>query len=440
MEESSYRQAYGDLKRHQRLLAGASEKERNRMLQAVALKLETSQGEIRASNEQDIESAHADRVAEPLIRRLVLDEHKLAAVCAGVRQVARLPDPIGAVRERRLLDDNLLLERVSVPIGVIGMIFESRPDALIQIISLALKSGNAIVLKGGHEALNTNRTLVELVRRALEPFEAGSGWIVHLEQREDVKTLLELDTVVDLLIPRGSNAFVRYVMDHTRIPVLGHADGICAMYIDEFAEPDLAVNVALDSKCQYPAACNAVETVLVHRGVAETFLPRFEQALKPYGVTIHGDPATAEIIACVPASEDAWSTEYLDYELAVKIVASMDEAIEHIGRCGSGHTDAIVTEDEARARTFLAAVDSADVFWNASTRFADGFRFGLGAEVGISTGKIHARGPVGLDGLVTDKWILKGSGQVVAAYESGQALFKHRTLPPGGSSILSGDA
>jgi len=426
---------FGRLKQSQRALETTSTQERNSMLYAIAEALKESKEIIQKANQQDIESAIKDKIGESLVKRLVLDEKKLDGSCEGIREVASLDDPIGIVKERRLLDDNLLLERIGVPIGVIGMIFESRPDALIQIISLALKSGNAIVLKGGREALNTNRTLVEIIKKALEPFSAKGSWIVHLESREEVKTLLEMDDVIDLLIPRGSNEFVRYVMDNTKIPVLGHADGLCALYVDNKADLDLALKVALDSKCQYPAVCNAIETLLVHKDVAKEFLPRYKKVLEPYNVIIHGDETTQSIINCVAATEEDWKSEYLDYELAIKVVDSMDEAIAHIATYGSGHTDCIITEDESKGKRFLREVDSADLFWNCSTRFADGFRFGLGAEVGISTQKIHARGPVGLNGLITDKWILKGNGQIVDSYESGKSKYKHQDLPLGGKSI-----
>ncbi len=438
MKEREILDQYSALKRNQRILSTTATSQRNAMLLAIASKLETSFDKIKVANDNDIKEAKKEKIADALIKRLVLDQQKLAGVCQGIKDVAKLADPIGAVKERRLLDDNLLLERIAVPIGVIGMIFESRPDALVQILSLALKSGNAIILKGGREALNTNRLLVELIKEALSSFEAGSDWIVHLEKREDVKTLLELDSIVDLLIPRGSNEFVRYVMINTKIPVLGHADGLCAMYIDKDADLDLAVKVATDAKCQYPAVCNAVETLLVDNSIAQQFLPKYELALRPYNVKINGDERTQKYIECNLATEEDYRSEYLDYEIAIKVVDSLEEAIEHIAYYGSGHTDAIITKNESRARRFLLEVDSADVFWNCSTRFADGFRFGLGAEVGISTQKIHARGPVGLDGLVTDKWVLKGDGQIVDSYERGTSHYKHETLPLTGESILGG--
>lgn len=436
VEDRTIMDQFSQVKRYQRILGTATEAERNTMLLAIADALEREWQRIEEANAVDLAAAERERLALPLQKRLVLDRKKLAGVCAGVRQVATLVDPIGHVKERRLLDDKLVLERVTVPIGVIGMIFESRPDALVQIVSLCLKSGNAIVLKGGREALHTNRCLIGIINEALVPFSPGSGWIVHLESREDVHTLLGLDSVVDLLIPRGSNEFVRYVMDHTNIPVLGHADGICAIYVDESVSLDLAVKVAVDSKCQYPAVCNAVETILVHRGQAGRFIPAFKEAVGPYQVKIHGDERVRQYIDCVPATPVDWDTEYLGYEVAIKVVDSVDEAIEHIAAHGSGHTDCIVTDHEATAKRFLREVDSADVFWNCSTRFADGFRYGLGAEVGISTQKIHARGPVGLDGLVIGKWLLRGDGHTVGSYESGASTFKHEDLPLDGTALF----
>ena len=436
MEKHQMTERLESIRAHQRVLGTLSAAERNAMLLAIADAIEGASDRISEANTRDLDAADREQLSEPLKKRLVCDERKLKDICGGVRDVASLNDPIGRVRERRELDEELLLERVSVPIGVIGMIFESRPDALVQIISLALKSGNAIVLKGGREALNTNRALVTVIGEALEPFKATSAWIVHLESREDVAMLLSMDQYLDLLIPRGSNEFVRYIMDHTRIPVLGHADGICALYVDEFADMDKAVAIAVDSKCQYPAVCNAVETLLVHRKAASTFLPLFAEAVKPWSVIIHGDDAVQDLIHCIPAASSDWDTEYLGYEIAVKVVGTVQEAIDHITVHGSSHTDVIVTEHAGRARAFLRDVDSADVLWNCSTRFADGNRFGLGAEVGISTQKIHARGPVGLDGLMTDKWLLRGNGHVVAPYVQGK-VFTHRECSTEGRSIFS---
>ncbi|MGI6432282.1 MAG: glutamate-5-semialdehyde dehydrogenase [Sphaerochaetaceae bacterium] len=424
------------LKWHQRALRMASLEERNAMLLAIATALENNSDAIQAANEQDLLEAKKTKLAQPLQKRLSLDADKLASVAVGVRQVAALADPIGTVRQRRLLDEGLVLEKVDVPIGVIGMIFESRPDALIQILSLCLKSGNAIVLKGGSEALRTNAELVATVRKALEPFGPQSGWIVHLQSREDVKELLSLDHIVDLLIPRGSNEFVRYIMENTHIPVLGHADGLCAMYIDKEADVSMAVKVAVDAKTQYPAVCNAIETLLVHSEVASEFLPLFKKELDRFNVVVHGDQRVASLIPCVAATTKDWQTEYLDYEIAIKVVDSAQQAIDHISQYGSGHTDAIITQNKETARQFLQEVDSADVFWNCSTRFADGFRYGLGAEVGISTQKIHARGPVGLEGLVVAKWLLCGHGDIVDSYEKGEKTYLHRDMPNDGISAM----
>jgi glutamate-5-semialdehyde dehydrogenase len=436
MEDRKLADELSQISRFQRALGALSGRERNAMLEAIAHALETQKPRIAKANERDLLAADNEQLPIPLRKRLVCDEDKLDTICTGLRQVASLADPIGRVREKRLLDTGLILERVDVPIGVIGMIFESRPDALVQILSLCLKSGNAIILKGGKEALQTNRELVAIVRETLEQFSVGSGWIIHLEQREDVHKLLEMNEIVDLLIPRGSNEFVRYIMDHTKIPVLGHADGICALYVDQHADIDMAVSVAVDSKCQYPAVCNAIETLLVHKKIAPQFLPKFRSAVEPWSVIIHGDSAVQGFIPCVAAAASDWDTEYLGYEIAIKVVSSPEEAITHIAEHSSGHTECIVTEDVSTARTFLREVDSADVFWNCSTRFADGFRFGLGAEVGISTQKIHARGPVGLDGLVIGKWLLAGKGHIVDTYAKGKE-FIHEELPVNGTSLYS---
>jgi len=434
MGKSPLMKQLSTIKTAQRALSTLSSDEKNAMLHTLADALTQHAKRIYAANKQDLLLAAEKKLAPPLRKRLVFDQVKLADSCKGIRDVAALKDPIGMVRERRLLDEDLLLERINVPIGVIGMIFESRPDALIQILALCLKSGNAIVLKGGSEALHTNRELVAVIREALSGYQVGSSWIVHLENREDVREILKLDTIIDLLIPRGSNEFVRYIMDNTKIPVLGHADGLCALYVDQESNLEMAVTITVDAKCQYPAVCNAVETLLVHSAVASQFLPRLKTAFEPWSVIIHGDKRVAELIDCIEAVEDDWNTEYLDFEMAIKIVDSLDEAIEHIADHGSGHTDGIITSNASTGRKFLREVDSADVFWNCSTRFADGFRYGLGAEVGISTQKIHARGPVGLEGLVTSKWLLAGKGQIVAPYAEGKQ-FKHLDVSLHGKSL-----
>ncbi|HEC03257.1 MAG TPA: glutamate-5-semialdehyde dehydrogenase, partial [Phycisphaerales bacterium] len=323
----------------------------------------------------------------------------------------------------------LELYKVSCPIGVIGVVFESRPDALVQISTLCLKSGNSVLLKGGSEAANTNRVLAEIIAEAGENAGIPSGWIQLLETRQDVAEMLALEEHIDLIIPRGSNEFVRYIMSNTNIPVLGHADGICHVYVDGDADLEMAVNVTVDSKCQYVAVCNAAETLLVDAAIAEKFLPRVKTALEQKGVELRGCERTASIIDVKAATEEDWSTEYLDYILSIKIVDGLDAAIDHINRYGSGHTDSIVTADKSNAGRFMALVDSGNVFWNCSTRFSDGFRYNLGAEVGISTNKIHARGPVGLEGLLIYKWQLSGAGQIVADYSGPNAKkFTHKRI------------
>lgn len=429
------------LKKSATMLSGSSESARNALLCSIREGLSRDWSLITEANSLDITEARESQLSDALIKRLVFDEDKLASVQLGLSQVATLKDPIGEVLERRLLDEGLLLERVSFPIGVIGMIFEARPDALVQIVSLCLKSGNGIILKGGKEAFRTNSALVASIKRSARSSPLGEEWVTLLESHSDVSSMLKMDDAIDLLIPRGSNAFVRYVMDNTHIAVLGHADGICHMYVDESADLQKAVACAVDAKTQYPAACNAIETLLVHKSVAEEFIPLVAAALSGKGVSIHGDEATASLIVCTPFKEGDYLMEYLALELNIRIVQDIEEAMEHIASYGSRHTDAIISEDKSAIRRFMRDVDSADVFANCSTRFADGFRFGLGAEVGISTAKIHARGPVGLSGLMSSKWLLSGSGQTVATYSGPEAkAFLHTELDTEGQSVIAGDA
>ena len=410
-------------------LAAASSAAKNAALERIAANLEARRGAILAANRADLEQAAAGGVAPPLIERLGL-EKKFAGVVEGVRQLRALPDPVGAVQWRRRLDDDFELTRVAVPIGVLGVVFESRPDALVQIAALCLKSGNAAILKGGSEASRTNAALFAAIAAALDADPALAGALHLAATRAEIQSLLALDELVDLIIPRGSNELVRNIKDATRIPVLGHADGICHVYVDAAADLAMAARITLDAKTQYPAVCNAVETLLVHAAVAERFLPAAAAELRAAGVELRGDAAACALIDAAPAEEADWDAEYLDLVLAIKVVESRAAAIEFINAHGSHHTDAIVTGDAAAAGEFLARVDSATVLWNASTRFADGFRFGMGAEVGISTNRIHARGPVGLDGLVTYKYQVRGSGQVVADYESGARRYRFAELPP----------
>ena len=402
---------------------------KNKALTEIAKGLRVRQSEIIAANQQDLIAAEQDNISKALLKRLRFDENKINEVCTGIDSLIKLDDPVGKTISATELDEKLELYKVSCPIGVVGVIFESRPDALVQISTLCLKSGNAVLLKGGSEAAKTNRILADIISEVTERAHLPKGWLGLLETRQDVAEMLTMDKYIDLIVPRGSNEFVRYIMDNTNIPVLGHADGICHVYVDAEADLDMAVNIVVDSKCQYAAVCNAAETLLVNQAIAKQFLPKVKAALEEKGVQLRGCEKTTAIIETVPATEQDWRTEYLDYILSIKVVSSLEEAIEHINKYGSGHTDSIVTADKQTAAKFMDLVDSADVFWNCSTRFSDGFRFGLGAEVGISTNKIHARGPVGLEGLLIYKWKLIGTGQIVADYSGDNAKkFIHKKL------------
>ena len=408
-------------------LAAVGNDVKNKALYAVAGLLNARKAEIITANQADLEKAKAENLAAPLLKRLKFQEDKINEAVEGINSLISLADPVGVTLNALELDDGLELFKVSCPIGVIGIVFESRPDALVQISSLCLKSGNAVMMKGGREAANTNRVLADIINAA--SIEAGipEGWLTLLEARSDVTQMLKLDAEIDLIIPRGSNEFVRYIMDNTNIPVLGHADGICHVYIDSRADIDMAVRIAVDSKCQYVAVCNAAETLLVHKEVAGQSLPKLKIALEEKGVEIRGCEKTLRVIDVKAATEEDWRTEYLDLIISVKVVDSIDDAIAHINTYGSGHTDVIVTKDRVRGVKFMDTVDSADVFLNCSSRFADGFRFGLGAEIGISTSKIHARGPVGLEGMMIYKWRLVGNGHVVSDYAGADAKsFTHR--------------
>lgn len=412
----------------QRKLGSAPGEVRDRILNRLAALLDERREELLAANRKDLEAAADNDLALPLLRRLELTEAKLATLREGVEQLARQEDPIGRVVSRTELDDGLLLRQVKSPIGVLLIIFESRPDAVIQIGSLALRSGNGVVLKGGSEALHSNRALISCLRAAVASEGLGADAVSGVEGREATQALLAHDQLIDLVIPRGSGALVRSIQSSTRIPVLGHADGICHLVLDAAADPVTAKKLALDGKCDYPAACNATETLLVHR----EFLPHLEGvagALAAAGVELRADSeALPHCPGAVAATQDDWGTEYGDLILAVKTVADLDEAVRHIHRYGSAHTESIVTLDDEAGQRFLDEVDSASVFVNVSTRFADGYRYGLGAEVGISTGRIHARGPVGVEGLLTTRWLLEGTGQGAGDYGPGKRAFKHRRL------------
>lgn len=411
-----------------RKLASTDTDTRNQTLLHMADLLALKKEKIFEANRSDLAEAKENGLAAPLYQRLIFDEAKLDQVVRGLVALAGLEDPIGKTTISRELTPGLDLYRVTCPIGVIGVIFESRPDALVQITSLALKSGNAVLLKGGREALRTNAALCGVLRQAAGEMGLDKNFAQLLETREDVRGMLQEDSLIDLIIPRGSKEFVRYIMNNTRIPVLGHADGLCHVYLDVAADPEKAVRVALDSKIQNVSVCNATETLLVHRNVVSTILPEVIRLYRENGVRVLADTALAKQFSCEEASEEDWSTEYLDKIISIRTVDSLDEAIDHINTYGSHHTDCIVTEDPAAASAFTQKVDSAGVYVNVSTRFADGFVYGFGAEVGIATGKIHARGPMGLEGLTTYKYKLIGNGHTLADMKSGKMRYTHKDL------------
>jgi glutamate-5-semialdehyde dehydrogenase len=415
-----------------RCIASASIEQRNQALEEIARALERSAPEILEANAQDVAEAkpafERGELSKALVDRLELSGEKLQAMIEGVRAVIALPDPVGRVLDRVELDSGLELEKVSCPLGLLAVIFEARPDAVTQITSLAIKSANAAILKPGREVERTARVIVDTIRAALRSQSIPEASVTNIQQRAEVRELLKLDDLIDLVIPRGGYDLVRYVQSNTRIPVLGHAEGVCHIYVDAAADFDMALDIIDDAKTDYPAVCNAVETVLVDQAIAARFLPLLAARMKEKGVRLRG---SAEVVSAIPdvepVAEDEWHTEYGDLILALKIVPGVNEAIDHIQRFGSAHTDAIVTNDPNAARTFLQRVDSAGVFHNASTRFADGYRYGFGAEVGISTSRLHARGPVGLEGLTTYKYVLRGQGQVVRDYRGPKARpFLHR--------------
>jgi glutamate-5-semialdehyde dehydrogenase len=417
-------------------LARMGAEEKNRALLTVADQLTARAEQVLAANGKDLEAARtlveSGEMAESAYSRLKVDEPKLRDIITGIRQVAALEDPVGKVTLATELDEGLRLYRVNCPVGVIGVVFESRPDALTQIAALCLKSGNAVLLKGGREAAHSNRALFEIVQSAASSVGVPDSALALLSGREDVSALLKADGFVDLIIPRGSNALVRYVQENTVIPVLGHAEGICHVYVDRAADLEKALAVTLDAKLSYPSACNAVETLIVHREVARDFLPRVIDELQKSRVEVRADERAIREYAVShvqEATEEDWATEYCDLTLSIKVVETIDEAIRHINKYGSHHTDSIITEDAAAFDRFFAEVDSAGVYLNASTRFADGFRYGFGAEVGISTGKLHPRGPVGLEGLVTYKYKLVGGGHTVSTYSGlNRKHFSHKPL------------
>ena len=419
-----------------RKLALLSGDARQATLLALADALQQNSERILAANAKDCAAAEklvsAGEMTPALFSRLRIKEQGIAEMAARVREVASLPDPLGRRLAATELDDGLILHKESCPLGVLAVVFESRPDVVPQIASLALKSGNAVLLKGGAEAATSNETLVAIWRETLHAFpDVPQDSIQLLHSRSDVLELLRLRGEVDLLIPRGSKEFVAAMERNSQIPVLGHGEGICHVFVDRAADLTKAVAITLDSKIDYPAACNAVETLLLHKDIAPAFLPSVVAELKKANVEVRACPRVLSLLPgekLIPAAEKDWSTEYSALILSIKIVDSLEDALEHIHKYGSKHTECIVTEDQSSATRFLQEVDAAGVFHNASTRFADGYRYGLGAEVGISNGKLHARGPMGIEGLTTYKYKLRGNGHIVAEYSSGVRHFKHKPL------------
>ena len=405
-----------------RVLAALDETARNAALEAMAKAIEAASKELLAANAVDCcadSCAEGESLSAAVLARLKIDEAKLREMAEQVRSVATLPDPLGRMLDAIELDEALNLTKISVPLGVLAVIFEARPDAVTQIAALAIKSGNAVILKPGKEVEHTAMVLVRVLREALVVAGLPADAISLVVGRERAQELLGMHGLVDLVIPRGSKALVEYVQANTRIPVLGHAEGVCHIFVDRSADEALALRVIEDAKTDYPAACNAVETVLVHREIAAEFLPKLAEHLRARGVTLHGDATVRGLLRGVEveAVED-WHKEYGELALSLSVVESLDAAIDHIHAHGSLHTESILTEDTDAAERFLREVDAAGVFHNASTRFADGFRYGFGAEVGISTSKLHARGPVGLEGLTTYKYLLRGRGQIAGDYRS----------------------
>jgi glutamate-5-semialdehyde dehydrogenase len=414
-------------KKASRMLAGLDEAKRNAALEGMAFALEGATAELLQANAADVGGAW-EELNSAILARLKLDEPKLVEMSEQVRSVARLPDPLGRVLDAIELDRGLEMTKISVPLGVLAVIFEARPDAVTQIAALAIKSGNAVILKAGREVERTASVLVRVLREALVRAGLPADAVSLLIGREQAQELLGMHGLVDLVIPRGSKELVEYVQANTRIPVLGHAEGVCHIYVDESADEAVALRVIEDAKTDYPAACNAVETVLVHRAIAAEFLPKLAERLRARGIALHGDATVRELLRGVEVEAVAdWHTEYGELAISLGVIAGLDEAIEHIHAHGSAHTESVIAEDTAVAERFFREVDAASVMHNASTRFADGFRYGFGAEVGISTSKLHARGPVGLEGLTTYKYVLRGHGQVAGDYRGENAKsFTHR--------------
>ncbi len=402
-------------------LAVLSEDVKNKVLLDIAKEIEKRKKEIFAENEKDIENAK--ELDESLVKRLKLDDNKIKEMIQGLKDLTKIEDPVGKTQETVELDKKFILYKVSVPLGVVGAIFESRPDALVQIFALCFKSGNASFLKGGKEALNSNKILHSIITSVTDKIVENATTL--LETREEVGEILKLNEYIDLMIPRGSNKFVKYIMENTKIPVLGHSDGLCHAYVDKDADVEKALKVVYDAKTQYAAACNAIETLLVHKDIASEFIPLIGFMFQKNNVEMRGDETVRKIFDMKKASDEDWDTEYNDFIISIKIVNDVDEAIDFINKHGSKHSDMIMTENKEIAKKFEKNVDSSSIMWNCSTRFSDGFRYGKGAETGISTGKVHARGPVGLEGLIIYKYILEGDGTVEEYSKKG---YTHKKL------------
>lgn len=437
-------------KRASIVLASVDTATKNAALEAMAKALDENRDRILEANRKDVELAEKlkrkGELPQAMVDRLKVNDSKITGMISGIRDVIKLDDPVGKTIDALELDKDLDLYKVSCPIGLIGVIFEARPDVVPQVMSLCLKSGNSTIFKGGSEAASSNRAIFDLLLEAAESAEGmPQGAFQLIETREEVKDLLSMDAYIDLLIPRGSNAFVKFIQDNTRIPVLGHADGICHAYVDSYADLGKAYSVCLDSKVQYPAVCNAIETLLIHESVVDRFLPAMARMYDSAGVEMRCDASSYAILehidflkSIVRATEEDWSTEYNDLIISIRVVDSIESAIEHINTYGSHHTDVIITENPFNRKAFTDLVDSSSVMVNASTRFADGFRYGKGAEVGISTNKIHARGPVGMEGLLIYKYILLGNGHKVADYVGPDARgFTHMKLDKDLSEIIN---
>ena len=418
MEENNFLEIATKAKNASKKVATLSTEIKNKALLNIANNLKANEDKIFEANKMDLELAkplvEAEKLSQSVFNRLKLDGNKMRDMIQGIVDIANLEDPIGKTLLKRQLDDGLILTKISCPIGVLGIIFEARPDVISQISSLAIKSSNAVILKGGKESINTNKAIMNVIQEALAKTEGfPENVLTQVFTRDDVKNMLSMDKYIDLIIPRGGNNLVKFIKENTKIPVLGHADGICHIFVDASADLEKAKRVIIDAKTQYPSACNSVETILIHKDF------KYEtELLKAL------EDADIELIA----TPESWHKEYSDKVLSYKFVSSLEEAIEHINEFSSGHTESILTEDENNAKIFMNAVDSAGVYHNVSTRFADGFRYGFGAEVGISTNKTHARGPVGLEGLTIYKYNLEGNGDIVKDYVEGVKKFNHKDI------------